>query len=270
MKNKQNIILCSLLFSAFCFSSCTSTKKLFYIQEADVLFYAPHEIQESYELRIQPDDLLYILLNAKDSELLEPFGNTELLGSTGRMSNTQQTSGLRVDKQGNIQIPILGEFHVGGMTCNQLAKALKDKLISGEYIKSPVVTVQIKGFNVTVMGEVRSPGIQEVSGDRITLLDALSKAGDLLPTGKRENVLVVREENGIRQTHSIDLTSASDVFSSPCFYLRQNDLVYVEPNKSIGVRGSSTLPAFSATSGVISVIASIASLTMTILLFTKK
>jgi len=273
MHKKQNIILYLFLFGGLllCMPSCVSTHKLVYLQGAEQMFHYPREIEQYNDLNIQPDDRLYITVSAADKELLDLFGNTQLLGSTGNnASGMQQISGLLVDKEGNIQVPILGSIHAGGLTCNELADEVKKLLVSGDYIKNPVVNVQIRNFRVTVLGEVRSPGVKELPSNRITLLDALGMAGDLLPTARRDNILVVREENGERIAYTVDLTSAENMFDSPVFFLRQNDYVQVEPNKSIGVRGSSTLPALSATGSVVSVLASILSLTLTIIYLNKK
>lgn len=260
------LLLCCIVFGM---SSCVSTRKLIYMQGADQMFRYSRPISQDYELYIQPDDRLYITVSTKDKELLEPFGNNQLLGSAGNYtSNIQQISGLLVDKEGNIQVPILGVIHAGGLTCNELGEEVKKQLIAGEYIKNPVVNVQIQNFRVTVLGEVKDPGVKELTSTRLTVLDALSMAGDLTPAAKRNNILVIREENGERTAFSIDLTSSENVFSSPGFYLQQNDVVYVEPNKSIGVRGSSTLSYLGATGSVISLLASIASLVVTIILLT--
>ena len=137
---------------------------------------------------------------------------------------------------------------------------LKKRLEEGQYIKDPAVSVRIKGLKISVMGEVSNPGVHEMAGDRITLLEALSMAGDLTPTAKRTNILVLREEEGKRHTYTVDLTSGRDVLESPCYYLQQNDVVYVEPNKSINVKGSSALSYLGAGASIISVLASIVSL----------
>jgi polysaccharide export outer membrane protein len=112
---------------------------------------------------------------------------------------------------------------------------------------------------------VHSPGLKEISGDRITILEALGMAGDLTTSAKRENIIVVREENGERQSYMVDLTSASSVYNSPCYYLLQNDVIYVEPNKSIRVKGSSTLSYLSPVGTIVSVLATITSITLSII-----
>lgn len=251
-----------LLFILLTGTSCISSKKMIYLQGVDSLTNPAQVIQQDYELRIKPDDQLFIMVSSKEPELLTPFANTQILGSStsGGGTNIQETTGVQVDKNGKIDVPILGEIQVAGLTRLQLADEIKKRLEEGQYIKDPTVSVRIKGLKISVMGEVGSPGVHEMAGDRITLLEALSMAGDLTPTAKRTNILVLREEEGKRHTYTVDLTSGRDVLESPCYYLQQNDVVYVEPNKSINVKGSSALSYLGAGASIISVLASIVSL----------
>lgn len=250
--------------------SCVPSKKMIYLQGADELSESPQTIAQNYELKIVPDDQLLITVSSKDEELLELFANSQVLGSSGSSSNIQEAIGLRVDKQGKIEVPILGEMQAAGLTRGELAKAIEAKLIEGEYLNDPVVTVQLKDFKVTVMGEVNNPGVQAISGDRVTILEALTMAGDLTPSGKRDNILVVREEGDQRISYVVDLTSSEKVLTSPCYYLKQNDVVYVQPNKSIGVKGSATLSFVSASSSILSVIASVLSIVSMIIVLKDK
>lgn len=249
--------------------SCVPSKKMIYLQGADELSETPQTIAQNYELKIVPDDQLLITVSSKDEELLELFANSQVLGSS-ESSSIQETVGLRVDKQGKIEVPILGEMQAAGLTRGELAKAIEAKLIEGEYLNDPTVTVQLKDFKVTVMGEVNSPGVQAISGDRVTILEALTMAGDLTPSGKRDNILVVREEGDQRVSYVVDLTSSEKVLTSPCYYLKQNDVVYVQPNKSIGVKGSATLSFVSASSSILSVIASVLSIVSMIIVLKDK
>lgn len=237
-----------------------SSKKMIYLQGADSLALNPQTVEQDYELRIKPDDRLYITISSKEPELLIPFANTQLLGSASGSSNIQETTGFQVDKYGKIELPVLGKMQVAGITRLQLTEEIKKRLKEGEYIKDPAVSVRIQGLKISVMGEVSSPGVKEMPGDRITLLEALSMAGDLTPSAKRTNILVIREENGKRYSYKIDLTSGRDVLESPCYYLQQNDVVYVEPNKSINVKGSSGLSYLGAGASIVSVLASLISL----------
>lgn len=221
------LVACMAVF----LTACTSTQKIIYLQ--DVVPLKQQEIEQKYEVIIHSDDLLAILVNSRDQELAMPFNMpmvTYQLGTLG--SNGQQrVLGYLVDTNGNIDFPILGEIHVEGLTRMQLTELIKNKLIEGDLIKDPIVTVQFLNFKISVMGEVGRPGSFTISGDRITLLEALSMAGDLTIYGRRDRVGVIRENNGKRTILFHDLRSA-EIFNSPCYYLQQNDIVYVEPNKA--------------------------------------
>ena len=130
---------------------------------------------------------------------------------------------------------MLGKIHLAGMTREEAAVHIKDQLVSNNLIKDPVVTIEYMNLTVSVLGEVNKPGRYSIDKDRVTIFDALSMAGDLTIYGLREHVTVMREENGEQKIYEVNLTSAEDVLSSPVFYLRQNDFIYVEPNKQLPV-----------------------------------
>ncbi len=220
------LVVCMAVF----FTACTSTKKIIYLQ--DVVPLKQQEIEQKYEVIIHGDDLLAIMVNSRDPELALPFNMPMVSYQLGSNTGGQQrVLGYLVDTNGNIDFPILGEIHVEGLTRMQLTELIKNKLIEGDLIKDPIVTVQFLHFKISVMGEVGRPGSFTISGDRITLLEALSMAGDLTIYGRRDRVGVIRENNGKRTILFHDLRSA-DIFNSPCYYLQQNDIVYVEPNKA--------------------------------------
>lgn len=220
------LLVCMAVF----FTACTSTKKIIYLQ--DVVPLKQQEIEQKYEVIIHGDDLLAIMVNSRDPELVMPFNMPMVTYQLGSNSGGQQrVLGYLVDTNGDIDFPILGKIHVEGLTRMQLTELIKNKLIDGDLIKDPIVTVQFLNFKISVMGEVGSPGSFTISGDRITLLEALSMAGDLTIYGRRDRVGVIRENNGKRTILFHDLRSA-DIFNSPCYYLQQNDIVYVEPNKA--------------------------------------
>ena len=220
------LVVCMAVF----FTACTSTKKIIYLQ--DVVPLKQQEIEQKYEVIIHGDDLLAIMVNSRDPELALPFNMPMVSYQLGSNTGGQQrVLGYLVDTNGNIDFPILGEIHVEGLTRMQLTELIKNKLIEGDLIKDPIVTVQFLNFKISVMGEVGRPGSFTISGDRITLLEALSMAGDLTIYGRRDRVAVIREKDGKRTILMHDLRS-SDIFNSPCYYLQQNDIVYVEPNKA--------------------------------------
>ena len=226
----RKYVTCLLVCVAVFFTACTSTKKILSLQ--DVVPLKQQEIEQKYEVIIHSDDLLAIMVNSRDPELALPFNMPMVTYQLGSNSTGQQrVLGYLVDTNGDIDFPILGKIHVEGLTRMQLTELVKNKLIEEDLIKDPIVTVQFLNFKVSVMGEVSRPGSFTISGDRITLLEALSMAGDLTIYGRRDRVAVIRENNGKRTILFHDLRSA-EIFNSPCYYLQQNDIVYVEPNKA--------------------------------------
>lgn len=219
-------------------TGCTSPKKVLYLQDVDQ--YKMQDIKEFYEVKIRRDDLLAIMVNSKDPELALPFNMpvvTYQLGTNMEAPGQQRILGYLVDAEGNIDFPILGKMNVDGLTRLEVTEMIKNRLIEGDLIKDPIVTVQLLNYKISVMGEVARPGSFNITSDRVTLLEALSMAGDLTIYGKRDRVAVIREQDGKRTVSYHDLRSA-DIFLSPCYYLQQNDIVYVEPNKAkIGQSG---------------------------------
>ena len=267
--NMKRISIGFIISVALICSSCVSQKKMIYLQGADYLKNSPQKIEQNYELKIQSDDQLAISISSKDKELIEPFNNNTLIGSGNSVNASQSNvqagvTYFQVDESGSIDFPILGKIKAEGLTRNELAKLLTDTLINQNYIKDPVVSVKIMSFKVTVLGEVKNPGVQKITGERLTLLEAIGMAGDLLPSGKRKNIMVVREEEDMRKTYMVDLTSGYDVLNSPCYYLQQNDVVYVEPNSAIRVKGSATMTTLTSTASLVSVLASLISIIIAI------
>ncbi|MDR0748421.1 MAG: polysaccharide biosynthesis/export family protein [Tannerellaceae bacterium] len=210
--------------------SCGSPRNVVYLQDVEPL--KQQTIGRPYEMIIHQDDLLAIMVNSKDPELALPFNMPMVSYQLGSLSAPQQrVLGYLVDKEGNIDFPILGKLAVAGLSRMQLTALIKNRLIDEDLIKDPVITVQFLNFKISVMGEVARPGSFTINSDRVTLLEALSMAGDLTIYGKRDRVAVIRETNGKRTVLFHDLRSA-DIFESPCYYLQQNDIVYVEPNKA--------------------------------------
>lgn len=227
-----------LTLSIFLLVGCDSTKKIAYLQNLDN---SSDNIAVSQGITIQPKDILSIVVNTKDPELAQMFNlpvvsyqnNSEIV--TGA---SQQTLGYTVDDNGEISFPLLGKLKVQGLTRWEVQEKIKSELKSRDMLKDMVVTVEFKNFKVTVLGEVKTPGTYKIEGDKVNILEALSMAGDLTVFGLRDQVYVVREEGGNRTTYQVDLRSA-DLFASPVYYLKQNDIIYVRPNS---VRaGESTL-----------------------------
>ena len=258
IKVQHYLLLCLIAFLA----SCSAPKEVLYLQ--DIASIKEENIDKNYEVIIHKDDLLAILVNSKDPELALPFNMPVVTYQIGAQTTAQQRLlGYLVDQNGDIDFPILGKIHVEGLTRMQVAELIKQKLMSEDLIKDPIVTVQFLNFKVSVMGEVTRPGTFDISGDRITLLEALSMAGDLTIYGRRDRVAVIREKDGKRRILYHDLRS-SDIFQSPCYYLQQNDIVYVEPNKA--KTGQSRINSNNSVGvwlSAVSVLASITSLMVT-------
>lgn len=214
-------------------TSCASPKNIVYLQ--DVKSYATKNISQSYEAKIQRDDLLGITVNSKNPELTIPFTLPVIAYQASKSdpmiaTGTQQLQGVLVDPEGYINFPVLGKVQVAGLTRMDLITILQNRLMEDGYIDDPIVTIKFLNFKISVMGEVARPGTFTITSDRVTVLEALSLAGDLTIFGKRDRVTVIRENNGLRLIHVIDLRSTV-LFDSPAYYLSQNDVVYVEPNK---------------------------------------
>lgn len=211
-------------------SSCFTPKKVLYLQ--DLAQNMQQELKEDYEAKIKKDDLLQILILTKNAEAAKPFNLSALVQEMSTNSgNNQEQSAYLVDVNGCIDLPVLGRMKVEGMTTQEIKAVITRKLQEQNLIKDPIIQVRIQNFKVLMLGEVKSPGAIEVKGERITLLDAISQAGDLTMQGRRDRVAVIREENGKRTVNYLDLKSKK-IFDSPYFYLKQNDVVYVEPNDS--------------------------------------
>ena len=212
-------------------TSC-ATPKIAYFQ--NVQPGAAETVSEPMEIRIRPDDKISILVNSKDQLLVNLFNLpviTRQVGSNlNNNSSSQGISGYTVNDEGNIDFPVLGNVHVEGMTRAEIAAYIKKELLEKNLVKDPVVTVEFMNLTVSVLGEVAHPGRFSIDKDRLTLLEALSLAGDLTIYGKRDNILVQREENGTKVFYRVNINTGEDLYTSPVYYLQQNDVVYVEPN----------------------------------------
>lgn len=234
------------LFFYFFFLSCSPTKNITYFEDlTDTSKIYIQAINGTYEVQIQPDDIVEILVNNINADAAAPFnlGNTNpalttgspiTQAATGINLNTVTTGnktgeGYLVDKNGAIDFPVLGNIKVQGLSIPGLKELLKTKL--DKYLQDPIVNIRFLNYKVTVLGEVLRPATYSIPSERITLVDAIGMAGDLTIYGKRENVLLIREEDGQRKFIRFNLNS-SNIFESPYYYLKQNDIVYVEPNKN--------------------------------------
>ena len=217
----------SALLVLILLASCSSTKKITYFQDLEAG--KSVAIAETQEIRLKPGDKISIHVNSKDKELVEPL-NLSRNNNNGGQQQIQLA--YTVDNNGYIDFPLLGNIHVEGMTRDELAKHLKNEIVNNKLVLDAVVIVEFNNQQVSVIGEVSSPGKYNIDKDRFTVLDALSMAGDLTIHGKRDNVMVLREEYGVQKSYTINMNDAAQLYNSPAFYLQQNDIVYVEPNRT--------------------------------------
>ncbi len=230
---KKKIICILLLGMVLLLAGCSASHKIAYMQ--DVHSDVRREVA-TIPVSAQPGDKISIVINSKNPELADMFNLPIMAHRVGQSMNSnynynQQVSSYTVDSNGNIDFPILGELHVEGLKREKIASYIKNELVRKNLVKDAVVIVEFLNMGVSVMGEVNRPGRFSIDRDYLTLLDALSMAGDLTIYGKRENVLVIRQENGGETFYRVNLCDAMSLHTSPVYYLKQNDMVYVEPNE---------------------------------------
>ena len=190
------------------------------------------DINGSFNPILKNDDVLSITVMGPDMEAIKPFNLPTIVVNQNLGGYTQgapSPPGYIIDDEGMIDFPIIGRIKIGGLTRTVAIDSIKAKLTP--YLKSNTIILRILNFKITVLGEVRNPGTFTIPNERVTLPEALGIAGDLLITGTRKNVLVIRDINGQKTEYRVDLTS-KDFFSSPVYYLQQNDVLYVEPNRA--------------------------------------
>ena len=234
MKLKTLLVL---IFPAFFFSCITVPKDIVYFQDMDKY---PQNMRiasdsTSYDLVIKKNDELKITISSPtlDQEAVAQFNLPPIAFLSADETNAQKTASIQtyiVDKNGNINFPVIGQITLAGLSKSQATELIKKSI--SKYISDPIVNIRILSFKVIVLGEVKAPGPQYASLERMSILDAIGYAGDLSLYGNRKNVLLIREnDNGTTDHVRFDLTS-SDIFTSPYFYLQQNDKIIVEPNKT--------------------------------------
>lgn len=212
-------------------SACSSYRKIPYFQDLNRSVPASEAIGNFSPLLIQGGDILGINVSSLNPEASAIFNYNlnRVNGNNYDSSPANPVIGYLVDQTGEIHLPLVGAFKVTGLTTGEIREQLRNKLLG--YLKEPVVNIRLLNFRISVLGDVLKPDVYSVQNERITVLQALSLAGDLNITAQRTDVLLVREQQGKREYVSIDLTSKA-LFASPYFYLKNNDILYVQPNKS--------------------------------------
>ena len=235
--------------------SCASSEKFALLQNVP----QKSETKADFQATLQPDDVLMIIVSAENSIIAQTYNLSAInvAATAGAEVGLMQQRQLnyQIDQEGNIEMPNLGIIAAAGKTRNQLTAEIV-KLLEGK-ITDPVVTIRILNYKIAVQGEVNRPGTFPINSERVTLLEALSMAGDLTIYGKRDNILVIREENGVKSFQKVDITKG-DFINSPYYYLAQNDVIYVEPNKTrvnSSVIGPNITVGISALSLIITIVA---------------
>ena len=228
----KKIYLMLMAMVAMLLASCSSPKNVAYIQNSDSIDYSRSEVL--YDARIMPKDILTITVNTVNPEASEPFN----LFVSSELSANRSIGGQRalqtylVDNKGCIEFPVIGTTKVGGLTKSACEKLIHDKIqrfMNAE--ENPIVTVRMSNYKISVLGEVNRPGMFTVSNEKINIFEALAQAGDLTIYGVRDRVKLIREdEKGHKDVYTLNLNDA-EIINSPYYYLQQNDVIYVEPNK---------------------------------------
>ncbi len=240
-----------MIISVTIITSCASKKELIYFQGEQ----NSSTKYEEYIPKIQSSDMLAISISAADIKATEPFNQQSVYQMGASNPNNPYSRIYTVDENGEINYPILGQIKLGGLTRREAEIEIKNKL--SKYIVNPGVNITFTNFRISVLGEVVKPGSFTIPNERISILDALGMAGDLTINGVRSNIMVIREQNGHKQTYNVDLTS-KEVLNSPVYYLAQNDVVYVEPNNA-RISASKFTPNYSLWISVAGVIISVIS-----------
>jgi len=250
--NRNLYIRLIALFGVLFLSSCGSRKDIVYLQ--DIENDATINQALSYEPVIKCDDMLSVIVAADQPDLTIPFNLPQIQGNYQVNDNQEGIKTYLVDAAGYIDFPVIGKVKLAGLTRTQAKNELEVKI--KEYIKEPSVNLRILNYKISVLGEVNKPNTYKIASERVTLLEAISLAGDMTIYGKRNNVLVIREVDGKKTFNRVDLTN-KDFISSPFYYLNQNDVVMVEPNKT-KINSSVIGPNVTVTISAISLLTTIA------------
>ena len=228
---------------AVALTGCKAPQDVAYFQDTDANTII--ELAAAKQITVQPGDKLSIVVKSKDPAISDLFNlpvYSTRIGTGGSMvsdnvnlrsnsvRNSESVASYTVDRKGDIDFPVLGMLHISGMTRGELSGYIKGELMGRNLVKDPTVIVEFLSSGVDILGDVKSPGRYDINKDKITIIEAISLAGDLNITGQRDNVKVIRQEDGKLHTYKVDLTNTASLASSPAYYLQQGDVIYVEPN----------------------------------------
>lgn len=234
-RKRSNIlkhISCALLLAGA--AACSTPKDVVYFQDVTVPSISEVSVRN---ITFKPNDKISIIVNSRDREVSDmfnlPYVQRQIgLGGGGAYAGVQSQGvcSYTINKNGDIDFPFLGELHVAGMTRNELAYYIKGRLIQADLVKDPIITVELLNGQYSVLGEVNAPGRYPIDRDNMTILDALGTSGDLTILGKRENVRLIRTENGKQETFILSLLDEKSLRESPAYFIQQDDVIYIEPN----------------------------------------
>ena len=231
MKRNKLLVSGALCVMLSIISSCGTPKEIAYFQDFNQNPDTVITLQDKV-ITLKPTDKLYIGVKSKDEKINQLFSLMGGANASSASTLSKDAYYYTVDSQGYIDFPVLGKLHIEGLTREQVAETVKKALLDASLVKDPVVTVGLSNLHYSVIGEVSKPGKFMIEDEKVTILDALSNAGDLTIYGSRNDVMVLRQENGHQKIYKINLCSGKSVFDSPVYYLQQNDVVYVSPNET--------------------------------------
>lgn len=251
------------IVAALAITSCGNYKQVAYFQNIDSISLAASK--GLHDARIMPKDMLTIMVTTTDPKAAIPFNLSYGNGNNGGAYGSQSYIPYLVDNDGCIKFPVIGKLRIVGLTKREVENLITEKV--KPYLaedENPIVTVMMANYSVCVTGEVRNPGVFTISNEKISIIEALTKAGDLTIQGKRQNILLIREgANGQKEHHRLNLNDA-ELINSPYYYLKQNDIIYVEPNK-IKARTATIDTSITYWLGLTSSVISLSTLLITIL-----
>ena len=242
MMNIKELLIAGIAAAAL-MSSCASSRDFVYLNDMEAGQKYPFDYR--HEAVVQCNDRLAITVTCKQMELAMPFnvnGGSFSVSQDGKVtaSSNGNAAGYRVDNYGNIEFPILGTLHIEGLKLSEVADLIKAKIIDGDYIKAPMVSIDFLNFKYTVLGAIGHTGTFTSEDGRVTLIEAIANAGDLSNRSRLDRIAVIRETNGKKEIYLHDIRSR-EIFNSPCFFLQQNDIIYVEPRYKKTDREDKTL-----------------------------
>jgi len=263
------------LFILILFTACTATKEVVYLQQAgNKALFSSTQTTPIPEPIIKIGDLLSITVNSGTPEAAQPFNlpivpiskgdlSYNIGAGTGVTSSAEGLQNYLVDTEGKIVFPVLGKIFVSGMTKMQLSDLIKSRIFPRYIKEEPIILIRFANYKISVLGEVARPNVYSIDNEKVSILEALAQAGDMTIYGQRDNVLLIRENDGKRETIRLDLRN-KNLVNSPYYYLQQNDVIYVQPNKP-KTRNSAFGTAETITISVVGTLISLTSLVVNLL-----